>query len=81
MCVSVLNTFQQSVETLNLSGYKASHTFNKAQRIELAMTADLSDNLFTQSVNKRVMFAKNQRDKTKLPLLVSGLSGQSQLDC
>lgn len=45
------------------------------------MTADLSDNLFTQSINERVMFAKNQRDETKLPFLASSLSGQSQLDC
>lgn len=41
------------------------------------MTADLSDNLFTQSINKRVLFAKTKGNETKLPFLVAGTSGQS----
>lgn len=42
------------------------------QRIELAMTPDLSDNLFTQQINENDV-CQNQRDKTKPPFLVSGL--------
>lgn len=43
------------------------------------MTADLSDNLFTQCINTRVMFAKNQRDETKPPFLASGLVVKANL--
>lgn len=42
------------------------------------MTADLSDNLFTQQINESDV-CQNQRDKTKSPFLVSGLVVKANL--